>query len=67
MGERPQNEIDDEMILDDEEDDLDECALRPDGQCGMAGSEWCDWECPMRNSEFFAGSDAWRKNHSRKS
>ena len=25
--------------------DLDDCGLGPDGQCSMAGTEWCDWEC----------------------
>jgi hypothetical protein len=30
---------------DDEGDDFD-CHMGPDGQCGAAGSEWCDWECP---------------------
>jgi hypothetical protein len=29
---------------DDDEDDFD-CMMGPDGQCGKAGSEECDWEC----------------------
>lgn len=49
-----------------EYDPMDDCALGPDGQCGHAGSEFCDFECPMRNSEFFAGSEAWNKKHRRK-
>jgi len=29
------------------EDEFD-CAMMPDGLCGKAGSEECDWECPYR-------------------
>lgn len=29
----------------DEDDDFD-CHMGPDGQCGAAGSEMCDFECP---------------------
>ena len=43
----------------DEDDEYLDCGLMPDGQCLKAGSEDCDWECPMRNSEFYAGSEAW--------
>jgi hypothetical protein len=32
---------------DDDAVDLDECGMMPDGQCTLAGSEWCDWECPL--------------------
>lgn len=36
-------------------DDLDEddawdtlaCSMGYDGQCGQAGTEWCDFECPI--------------------
>lgn len=32
--------------FDDDEIDLDgECCLMPDGQCMLAGTEFCDWEC----------------------
>ena len=52
---------------DDPEDDWEfDCHLGPDGQCGKAGSEECDWECPMRMSEFYAGSPAWIAKHSTK-
>lgn len=37
-----------------------ECGLGADGQCMNAGSEHCDFECPYRDSEDFAGSEAWR-------
>lgn len=45
----------------DDEDATFDCALGPDGQCGKAGSEECDFECPMRDSEHFAGSKAWKR------
>jgi hypothetical protein len=45
-------------------DELDlECMLSYDGQCGLAGSEHCDFVCPYRDSEDFAGSAAWMKKH----
>ncbi len=46
--------------LDEEEFD---CHLMDDGQCLAAGSEDCDWNCPYRDSELFAGSKAWMKKH----
>lgn len=42
---------------------LQECGLGHDGQCSMAGTEHCDFVCPMRESEDFCGSAAWRKKH----
>lgn len=24
------------------------CSMGPDGQCGQAGSEWCEFNCPYR-------------------
>ncbi len=53
------DEIDDEL-----EDD--ECGLMPDGQCMLAGTEHCDFSCGWRDSEFFAGSEAWRRKRARK-
>ena len=50
----------------DEEDELDrehECGLMDDGQCLLAGSEWCDFGCPNRDSEYFTGSRAWIAKH----
>ena len=44
-----------------EDDDFEDCGLMPDGQCAMAGTEHCDFCCPNRNSELFAGSKAWMK------
>jgi len=66
-----QDEID-EMLLgprecdEPEDDDMSECGLSPDGQCSLAGSEWCDFECAYRDSEFFAGSKAWNEAHKKR-
>lgn len=27
------------------------CSLHSDGQCGAAGSEYCEFECPFRNEK----------------
>lgn len=55
---------DDELYDDENEfDPMDECGLAHDGQCSMAGTEHCDFVCPMRNSEEFCGSAAWKKKH----
>ena len=40
-----------------------DCGLGPDGQCSMAGTEDCDWECPNSRGEFYAGSELWHKKH----
>lgn len=46
---------DDELFDDDDDYDPDslddalaECGLGPDGLCGMAGTEFCEFECPFR-------------------
>lgn len=59
----PQDYDEDYIEPEDEWDELDECGLMHDGQCTQAGTEHCDFVCPMRDSEFFAGSKAWRKKH----
>lgn len=28
-----------------------ECGLMPDGQCSMAGTEHCDWDCGALNEQ----------------
>lgn len=63
MREKPAEELYDEELYDDESDWEHDCGLAEDGQCSLAGTEWCDFECPNRNSEMFAGSEAWRKKH----
>ena len=44
---------DDDYDEDDEEDEfqyhLDNCGQMPDGSCGLAGTEHCDFECPFRD------------------
>lgn len=30
---------------------LSECGLESDGSCRLAGSEYCDWDCPFRQGE----------------
>ncbi len=32
-----------------DDDGWDDCGLGPSGQCSMAGTEWCDWECGRLN------------------
>lgn len=54
---------DDDDEYEDENDLEEECGLDYDGQCSMAGSEHCDFICPNRDSEFFAGSRAWIAKH----
>lgn len=53
------DDLEDDCLSDWEYD----CGLGDDGQCGHAGSEQCDFGCPMRDSEWFAGSKAWNKKH----
>lgn len=71
MSEWPQDAIDASM-LDDENDVAGddewemECGLARNGQCSQAGTEHCDFECPNRNSELFAGSAAWHERRRRK-
>jgi len=36
----------DELDPDDDDDDLFDCGMMPNGQCSKAGSEECDWDCP---------------------
>lgn len=44
---------DDYDNYDDDEDEIeramDECSKMPDGYCGAAGSEYCEFECPFRD------------------
>jgi len=66
-----QNMIDESEMLGCDPDDLEdyfdmECGLGRDGLCSQAGTEHCDFECPNRNSDMFAGSQAWKQKHARK-
>jgi hypothetical protein len=49
LGPHDYDDFDDfDNEYDEDEDDLmDECGMMPDGYCTLAGTEWCDWECPM--------------------
>ena len=40
------HEICHEMV----DDGWDSCGMMPDGLCMLAGSEWCDWDCPRNRS-----------------
>lgn len=43
----PRDDFDDEPD-DPLQDAMDECGFIPeDGICMLAGTEWCDWECPF--------------------
>lgn len=55
----------DDYAPDDDDSMDDECGLTDGGQCMLAGTEHCDFECPWRDSERFAGSRAWIEKHSR--
>ena len=57
----------DDACDDDDDDGFDDCALDMDtGQCGHAGSEQCDFECPWRNTKYFAGNPGFRVKRKRK-
>lgn len=60
MGDPEDHEGDFYEDEDSSEDDLlQECGLMHDGQCSQAGTEHCDFICPMRQSDQFCGSKAW--------
>jgi len=45
------DEIDEDVFEDEEEDREADCGRWDNGrlmkQCRLAGTEWCDWECPL--------------------
>lgn len=49
------HDFDDDLIASDSlnDDELFDpetlCGMMPDGLCGQAGSEYCDFECPYRD------------------
>jgi len=53
-------DYEDDFEPDEDEEEFD-CHLMPNGQCLAAGSEDCDWNCPYRDSEHYAGSKAWMR------
>jgi hypothetical protein len=46
----------DDCPFDDDGEDMfdpaDECGRTQDGTCMLAGTEWCDFECPYRDGGF---------------
>jgi hypothetical protein len=32
-----------------DDDETFDCHMGPDGDCELAGTEECDWDCPYRN------------------
>ncbi len=42
------DEVCDRYQLSAEDCTRDDCGLRADGTCLLAGSEWCDWQCKSR-------------------
>lgn len=50
----PDQDYDYDVYSDDVEDDDElesfDCAMDRHGNCGKAGSEECDWECPFNRS-----------------
>ena len=42
-----EDDFDDDPEFDEEDDELFDCHMGPDGYCGAAGSEDCDFECPI--------------------
>lgn len=60
----PDDYDDDDFEPQSDEDEWEaECGLDEDGQCMLAGTEHCDFVCPMRDSAEFAGSAAWHEKH----
>lgn len=44
----------DDDPVEDEDEGWDECGMTPDGFCMLAGTEWCDWDCPRTKAEVRA-------------
>ena len=51
VSEKPDAELRECYEPEEDYEPEDDCGMLPDGSCTMAGSEWCDWECP--NSLLF--------------
>lgn len=50
----------DDGDYDDEEDEFElamqECGQSPNGGCQLAGTEYCEFECPFRDEDLFEDS-----------
>lgn len=44
--------MDDDDFYDDDETMEYDCGAIEPGNCALAGTEWCDWECPLHNEIF---------------
>lgn len=53
--------FDDDEPDDFEDEGWDECGMTPSGQCTLAGTEWCDWDCPRNKPCKPAGRAALTK------
>lgn len=42
---------DDYSTADYDQEFEEECGLMPDGQCALAGTEHCDWDCGRLNAQ----------------
>lgn len=51
MSDPYEHDYDDDHDEPDDDEAWDElmCSMGPDGQCGQAGSEYCDFDCPYRD------------------
>lgn len=47
---------------DPEYEDKVECGLMPDGQCYLAGTEHCDWDCGKLNAQRIEAMKAAQNN-----
>lgn len=45
--ENEENDYEDEYVEDEHERLLSECGKIKDGTCMLAGTEHCDWDCPL--------------------
>lgn len=53
----PYDDDDEPDELDEDERALSECGQTPDAGCLMAGTEYCDFECPFRDMDLFSDDD----------
>ncbi len=66
MSGDPEDDWDEHGDFAEDMEEDDECGLDDEGQCALAGTEHCDFSCMWRDSELFAGSEAWMKKHGQK-
>lgn len=64
MSDEPDDDWFDDDEPDDDDDLSDECGMTPDGYCQLAGSEWCDWSCPISREHNAARIKAMKEKQS---